>query len=133
MEEHEPQRRRRAHRWVGHIAHHLELLQPALSEENEARAWFIGRLEANLTRRMDLARFMAVVQTLPLKPRQRKRIVQISRRLDRRLIEQSGKLVDGAYRGGRKKALRALARDVERLGLDEIALLPVTAGAEAAT
>jgi hypothetical protein len=126
-------RLRRAHRWVSHIAHHLELLEPALSEANEARAWFIGRLDANLTRRMDLARFAAVAETLPLKRRQRKRIRQLVLRLDQRLIEQSGKLVNGAYRGDRKKTLRALARDVERLSLDEIALLPVAGGAEIAT
>jgi hypothetical protein len=126
-----PKRLRRAQRWVSHIANHLELLQPALSEANEARAWFIGRLDANLTRRVDLARFMEVAEALPIKRRQRKRIRQLGRRLDRRLIEQSGKLVDGAYRGGRRKALRALARDVERLGLDEIALLPVAGRAEA--
>ncbi len=124
-------RLRRAHRWVSHIAHHLELLEPALSEANEARAWFVGRLDANLTRRMDLARFAAVAETLPLKRRQRKRIRQLSLRLDQRLIEQSGKLVTGAYRGGRKKTLRALARDVERLSLGEIALLPLAGRAGA--
>lgn len=123
-------RLRRAQRWVGHIAHHLELLRPGLSEANEARAWFIGRLDANLARRLDLARFAAVAKTLPMKERQRKRLWRLTRRLDRRLIEQSGKLVNGGYRGGPRKTLRAIAVDVERLGLDDIALLPVAGRAE---
>ncbi|NIP15225.1 MAG: hypothetical protein GWM88_11095 [Pseudomonadales bacterium] len=124
-------RLRRAQRWVRHLAHHLELLQPALSEANEARAWFIGRLDANLTRRLDLARFMEVAEALPLKRKQLKRIRRVGQRLERRLIEQSGKLVHGAYRGGRGKALRALAQDVESLGPDEIVLLPLAGRAGA--
>lgn len=124
-------RLRVAQRWVSHIAHHLELLQPGLSKANDAKAWFIGRLDTNLTSRMDLARFAAAVQALPIKKQQRKRIRRLIQRLDARLIEQSGKLVKGAYGGGGRKALRAIAADVDRLGLNEIVVLPVAGFAEA--
>lgn len=122
---HNHKRLHRTHRWVRHCINHLELLRPAMSQTNKARAWFLDRLGANLEKQIDVMRFRAHAGALKLKP---KVVARLDRLVDdrcRRLSEQTAKLVAGAFQDSDEAFIRIVAEDVKKLGLQEIVLLPV--------
>lgn len=121
---HNPKRLRRAHRWVRHCINHLELLRPALSQSNKARAWFLDRLGANLEKQIDVMRFRAHASALKLKPKTAARLERLADNRCRRLAGQTAKLVAGAFQDRDEEFIRAVASDVKKLGLQEIVLLP---------
>ncbi len=122
---HNHKRLRRAHRWVRHCINHLELLRPAMSQSNKARAWFLDRLGANLEKQIDVMRFRAHAGALKLKPKTMARLDQLVDERCRRLAEQTAKLVAGAFQDSDEDYIRLVAGDVKKLGLQEIVLLPV--------
>lgn len=122
---HDTKRLRRAHRWVRHSINHLELLRPALSQTNKARAWFLERLGANLEKQMDVMRFRAHARSLRLKSKVVARLDRVADDRCRRLAGQTAKLVAGAFQDHDQAFVRAVGTDVKKLGLQEIVLLPV--------
>jgi hypothetical protein len=121
---HNPRRLQRTHRWVRHNINHLELLRPALSQSNKARAWFLDRLGANLEKQINLLRFCAQGRALKLKPKVAARIERLADNRCRRLAGQTSKLLAGAFQDSDEAFIRAVASDVKKLGLQEITLLP---------
>lgn len=122
---HNSKRLRRTDRWVRHSINHLELLRPALSQSNKARAWFLDRLGANLEKQLSVMQFCASARSLKLKPKVRARVERLAENRCRRLAGQTAKLVAGAFQDSDEAFIRAVADDVKKLGLQEIVLLPV--------
>jgi hypothetical protein len=124
---HSPKRLQRTYRWVRHSINHLELLRPALSQSNKARAWFLDRLGANLEKQIDVIRFRTHIGSLDLKPKVASRVALLADNRCRRLAGQTAKLVAGAFQDSDEAFIRAVAGDVKKLGLQEIVLLPIEA------
>jgi hypothetical protein len=130
LEPHAAKRLQRAHRWVQHSINHLELLRPALSQSNKARAWFLDRLGANLQKQIQVMRFHEQARTLGLKPKVALRLSLLADNRCRRLAGQTAKLVAGAFQDSDDVFIRTVSSDVKKLGLQEIVLLPIGAVGE---
>ena len=120
-----PKQFRRAGRWVGHCARHLELLKPALSDSGRVRLWHLNRLVAKLDEQWALERLARTAVAVDLKPKASVRIGKLIRSERGRLAKQQKKLSQGVFEGGVKTYRRELKTAVAQLGLEFVALPPV--------
>ena len=123
LEERSDKRSARARRWLGHCVHHMELLQPVLSDTSKTQLWYLQRLRANLQKQQLIAQFVDLAQ-MKLKPKTVSRIEELAGRRVARLQRRAGKLCERGFAQSPKAFAGRARKAVRKLHLQEVVLLP---------
>lgn len=123
-----PKRLARTQRWVGHTANHLDLIRSALDEPARVQRWHLRRLHNKVEQQLGLELFARRAVEHPMKAKTRLRFDTLVTKQRRHLDKQRRKLTAGAFGLSSRAYNEQSARCLDKLGLQEITLLPLEVG-----